>query len=150
MPRPGHASGRPTPGRVGPDRSHLHDHPGYLRGVPSDALHSGTPLPGYEAGASGVAEILRVTSTLPTLVAEYTGGTVESGVSAAQTIQALEAALASARLSTLFQGGMIGLVLGGSTAFFIGRNQRRAFEEVAEAEDEDEPDWEKEEGSEDE
>ena len=115
----------------------------------TDALHSGTPLPGYEAGASEVAETLPVTSTLPTLVAEYTGGTVESGVSAAQTIQALEAPLPVPAFPRSSRAEY-GLVLGGSTAFFIGRNQRRAFEEVAEAEDEDEPDWEKEEGSEDE
>jgi hypothetical protein len=42
-----------------------------------------------------------------------------------QQIQALGAALASARLTTLFQGGIIGLVLGGSTIYFLARNRRK-------------------------
>jgi predicted CXXCH cytochrome family protein len=90
----------------------------------SDALKIGQPLPGYEAGAKAVVASQTMTSTLPTVVAEYTSGLPgEENLSEAQTIQALEAALASARLSTLLQGGIIGLVLGGSTAYFLARNQ---------------------------
>lgn len=92
----------------------------------TDTLHIGEPLPGYEAGAKTVSASETMTSTLPTLVAEYTGGTGSgSGLPQEQQIQALEAALASARLSTLFQGGIIGLALGGTTAYLVGRNQRR-------------------------
>jgi predicted CXXCH cytochrome family protein len=97
----------------------------------TDTLHIGEPLPGYEAGAKAVSASETMTSTLPALVAEYTG---ESGSNAElpqeQQIQALEAALASARLSTLFQGGIIGLALGGTTAYLVGRNQRREPEEA--------------------
>lgn len=90
----------------------------------TDTLHTGKPLPGYENGAKAVAASLPETSPLSTVVAEYTGSLAENeSHPEGQTIQALEAALASARLSTLFQGGIIGLVLGGSTAYFIARNQ---------------------------
>ena len=63
------------------------------------------------------------TSPLPTMVAEYTGGGEESNIAPEQQIQALEAALASTRLSTLFQGGLIGLALGGTTTYLLARNQ---------------------------
>lgn len=92
----------------------------------TDTLHIGRPLPGYEDGAAAVAASIPVTSTVSTVVAEYTGEiSPAESLTSEQTIQALEAALASARLSTLFQGGIIGLVLGGTTAYFIARNQRR-------------------------
>ena len=91
----------------------------------TDTLHIGKPLPGYEDGAIAVAADLPVTSTVATVVSEYTGGSNSTGSQPPeQTIQVLEAALASGRLSTLFQGGIIGLVLGGSTAYFLARNQR--------------------------
>ena len=90
----------------------------------TDTLHIGEPLPGYETGAKSVAASLPVTSTIATLVSEYTGAAPGDGSRPdEQTIQALETALASTRLSTLFQGGIIGLVLGGSTAYFIARNR---------------------------
>jgi predicted CXXCH cytochrome family protein len=92
----------------------------------TDTLHIGKPLPGYENGAKAVAASLPVTSTVSTVVADYMEETTAPGsLPHEQTIQALEAALASSRLSTLFQGGIIGLVLGGSTAYFVARNQRR-------------------------
>jgi predicted CXXCH cytochrome family protein len=93
----------------------------------TDALHSGFSLPGYEHGAkagnngnnnttqaSGENELLQVEYRLPI-----------NGLTPEQQIQALEAALASNRLATLFQGGVIGLVLGGSTAWFVAHNTRR-------------------------
>jgi predicted CXXCH cytochrome family protein len=98
----------------------------------TDTLHIGKPLPGYEAGAKAVAASQTMTSTLPVVIEEYTGeGPAAEGLAPEQQIQALEAALASARLSTLFQGGIIGLVLGGTTAYLLGRNQRRENEPEA-------------------
>lgn len=92
----------------------------------TDTLHIGEPLPGYEDGAKAAAAGEPADSTIATVVAEYTSETETNGsLSVEQTIQALETALASARLSSLFQGGIIGLVLGGTTAYFIARNQRR-------------------------
>ena len=103
----------------------------------TDTLHIGEPLPGYEAGAKAVAATLPVTSTVSTIVEQYTGETPTAGSQPTeQTIQALEAALASSRLSTLFQGGIIGLALGGSTAFFVGRNQTRGTRTARKEEDE--------------
>ena len=95
----------------------------------TDILHVGKPIPGYEAGAKAVAETLPVTSTLPTLVAEYTGAGEQASIAPEQQIQALEAALASTRLSTLFQGGLIGLALGGTTTYLVARNQIQARRE---------------------
>ncbi len=96
----------------------------------TDTLRIGKPLPGYEAGAKAISNSLPVSPTLPTLTAQYVGVAPASGsLPPEQQVQALEAALASARLSTLFQGGIIGLTLGGATAYFIGRNQRRNEEE---------------------
>jgi predicted CXXCH cytochrome family protein len=95
----------------------------------TDTLHIGKPIPGYEEGAKAVSASLPISPTLPNVVAAYTGGTEQGKLVPEQQIQALEATLASARLSTLFQGGIIGLMLGGTTSFFIARNQRRENEE---------------------
>ena len=82
------------------------------------------------------------------MVSNYTGGSeTNGGQPAQQTIQALEAALASARLSTLFQGGIIGLVLGGSTAYFLARNQISMFAGEAIDDDDDESEQDQDEGS---
>jgi predicted CXXCH cytochrome family protein len=89
----------------------------------TDALHAGFSLPGYENGSRTTAQedegesiaelsILRVSDT-------------ETGPLPEQRIQALEAALASRNMATLFQGGVIGLVLGGTTAWIVARNIRR-------------------------
>ncbi len=116
----------------------------------TDTLHIGEPLPGYESGAKAVAATLPITSTVSTVVAEYTGEThADGGMPAEQTVQALEAALASARLSTLFQGGIIGLALGGSTAYFVARNQVRAAKPAKDETDEPGDEEEPEEGSQD-
>jgi hypothetical protein len=95
----------------------------------TDILHVGNPIPGYEAGAKAVAETLPLSPTLPTMVAEYTGAGEETNIAPEQQIQALEAALASTRLSTLFQGGLIGLALGGTTTYLVARNQIQARKE---------------------
>jgi predicted CXXCH cytochrome family protein len=97
----------------------------------TDTLRIGKPLPGYEAGAKAVAANSSSPSTVSTVVAEYTGEATGTGsLPSEQAVQAMEAALASARLSTLFQGGIIGLVLGGSTAYFFARNTSRRSKAV--------------------
>ncbi len=83
-----------------------------------------------------IGETLPLTNTLPTVVANLQRTRRGSRLSPEQQIQALEAALASTRLSTLFQGGIIGLALGGTTAYFVARNlARRQDEEDSDAED---------------
>jgi predicted CXXCH cytochrome family protein len=98
----------------------------------TDALHSGFSLPGFENGAkaaitssltSTVTSTLEISSSL--LAAEVNGKT--DALSTEQHIQALETSLASRQLSTLFQGGIIGLVLGSTTAWFVARNTRRSL-----------------------
>jgi predicted CXXCH cytochrome family protein len=112
----------------------------------TDALHSGFHLPGYENGAKAATATNGITNTELTSVSqdELIGVVLPQsetgGLSAEQRIQALEAALASGRLMTLFQGGVIGLALGGSTAWFVAHNVRRSLgtEESDEDEQEDE------------
>lgn len=88
----------------------------------TDALHAGFSLPGYEDGAKagngGSGEV--GTAVSPLLVVEKE----ETGLSMQQQIQALETALASQNVTLLFQGGIVGLVLGGSTAWFVAKNIR--------------------------
>jgi hypothetical protein len=108
----------------------------------TDALHAGFSLPGYENGASSldsgtITDTLTITEEpFPTSVAQE-----ETSLSAEQRIQALEAALANRQLTTLIQGGVIGLVLGGSTAWFLVANVRRGSgvgSEDQESEDQEE------------
>jgi len=104
----------------------------------TDALHAGFSLPGYENGSK--------TSTQ----GDEGGGIHDSSITLAsdteseplpeQRIQALEAALASRNMAALFQGGVIGLVLGGTTAWIVARNIRRmpdASEEETEDDEEE-------------
>ncbi len=91
----------------------------------TDALHAGFTLPGYENGAAenfhtqnGTGESNEVGEGAQPLIET----SVESNLNSNQQIQALETALASSRVSNLFQGAVIGLVLGGSTAWFVGQN----------------------------
>lgn len=101
----------------------------------TDTLKIGKPLPGYEAGAAAVAAGLTDTGELTGLIEEYTAADGQSGgLTYEQQIEALQAALINTRLSTLFQGGLIGLVLGGSTVYFLRRNQRREEEGGPQAE----------------
>jgi predicted CXXCH cytochrome family protein len=97
----------------------------------TDALHAGFHLPGYENGAAANGDSQPVAS-----VEEGEEGAKplehpedDSEMSSTQQIQALETALASSRVSSLFQGAVIGLVLGGSTAWVVGQNLRRQSEE---------------------
>ncbi len=94
----------------------------------TDSLHAGFSLPGFEQGASAAVQGGAVTPTPAAgddlLQNKYVQTT--SGLTAEQRLQALEASIASQQLSTLFQGGVIGLVLGGTTAWFMASNARRA------------------------
>jgi hypothetical protein len=92
----------------------------------TDALHAGFSLPGYEHGAkaangNGEAEI---TSTLLTQPEEE-----EEGLTPEQQVQALEARIGSQNVTLLFQGAVIGLALGGTTAWFVAHNIRARREE---------------------
>ena len=104
----------------------------------TDTLHAGFTLPGYENGASGGTGFHPGDSSSE----EESGGAqplieppTESDLNPSQRIQALETALASSRVSNLFQGAFIGLVLGGSTAWIVGRNIRPLPDEEEEHND---------------
>jgi len=89
----------------------------------TDALHAGFSLPGYENGAA------QADTDEPVDLSgfEDEGGqdVVEEETTDEQTVQALQAALASRNIATLFQGGIVGLVLGSTTAWFVANNIRR-------------------------
>lgn len=104
----------------------------------TDTLHAGFSLPGYEHGATQALE------------EESMGGEEaeeverpplaqpeETDLNPAQRIQALEAALASSRVSNLFQGAVIGLVLGGSTAWIVAQNINNVPEDEEKDSDEE-------------
>ncbi len=88
----------------------------------TDALHAGFSLPGYEHGAKAAnGEAANEAELVPTLLQEEK---VEEGLSPEQRAQALEAALANQNVTLLFQGGVVGLMLGGTTAWFVAQNIR--------------------------
>lgn len=89
----------------------------------TDALHAGFALPGYENGAKAAAngEASPIAEAKPSTLLTVS----ESALSPEQQVQALETALASQSMTTLLQGGIIGLVLGASTAWLVARNVRR-------------------------
>ncbi len=92
----------------------------------TDALHAGFSLPGYEHGAKAANVI---SSTVPLSDTETISPTEVIEENTAQQIQTLEAALASRNVTIIFQGGVVGLVLGGSTAWFIANNIRSSRRE---------------------
>ncbi|GEM_PF-349590 len=99
----------------------------------TDTLHAGFSLPGYENGAKAAMANQEAPAESTKLEAKTeipTAALLETQ----QRIQALEAALASARFSSLFQGAIIGLVLGGITVYYLSRNQQRISDEAAERE----------------
>ena len=95
--------------------------PGTCVACHTDALHAGFSLPGYENGAGDSAGSFH----------SETGATpdVEEELTPDQRIEALETTLASRNITTLFQGGVVGVVLGGSTAWMAARNIRRLPED---------------------
>jgi hypothetical protein len=104
----------------------------------TDTLHAGFGLPGYENGAaeangfhSGEQEGGDEAEGAKPL--EQPEG--DSDINTDQQIQALETALASSRVSNLFQGAVIGLVLGGSTAWVVGQNISQRSDEEEEQDD---------------
>ena len=96
--------------------------PGTCVACHTDALHAGFSLPGYENGAKGGND---GEDELPTLIEQEASNSAnEEGLSPEQQVQALETALASQNVTLIFQGGIVGLVLGGSTAWFVAQNIR--------------------------
>lgn len=110
----------------------------------TDALHSGFSLPGYENGAKNGNN----TSTGAITAAEENQiQTVENRIvnSPEEQIQMLEnqvqvlsASNASRGMTVLFQGGVVGLVLGSSTAWVVAHNVRRGRKEEEDEEDDNE------------
>ncbi len=74
----------------------------------TDALHSGFSLPGFEDGAAGASQTMDEQANAEAANDELIGVEVpqvaESSLSAQQQIQALQAALANNRMTTLFPG----------------------------------------------
>ncbi|MCI0519360.1 MAG: hypothetical protein L0Z70_03795 [Chloroflexi bacterium] len=99
----------------------------------TDALHSGFSLPGYEngAGATLTAAITATAAISESHFLQAEAAAAQTSLTSEQQVQALETALASRQMGNLFQGGLIGLVLGGSTAWFVARNTRRSFAEIS-------------------
>jgi predicted CXXCH cytochrome family protein len=101
----------------------------------TDALHAGFTLPGYENGAAaanGFHSNEDGSSEEGEGAQPLTDPSAENDLNTFQQVQALETALASSRVSNLFQGAVIGLVLGGSTAWIVGQNFRNRSEEEEE------------------
>ncbi len=101
----------------------------------TDALHAGFHLPGYEHGAkAAVSNTTEEVESAPTMLQQ---NIEEEGLTPEQQVQALEAALANQNVTLLFQGGVVGLTLGGTTAWFVAQNiraRRREEEEHGEEE----------------
>jgi predicted CXXCH cytochrome family protein len=98
----------------------------------TDALHAGFTLPGYENGAANANNGHTITETEEGSsegAQPLTDTSQENELTDTQRIQILETALASSRVSNLFQGAVIGLVLGGSTAWIVGQNLQKRSEE---------------------
>jgi predicted CXXCH cytochrome family protein len=97
----------------------------------TDALHAGFSLPGYENGAGGSGAPVEGgegTSESP----EQEETEVAPGVLAERLARELEttrAALASRSMTFWFQGGVVGLALGGTTAWIVANNVRRGRKE---------------------
>ena len=103
----------------------------------TDALHAGFSLPGYEHGAATASiDPASIDASATDQELEEPAEAVQ--LTPEQKIQTLEAALANRNITVLFQGGVLGLVLGGSTAWFVANNvrQRREFEGEDDEQDE--------------
>ncbi|MBP6469618.1 MAG: hypothetical protein KBE23_00845 [Chloroflexi bacterium] len=100
----------------------------------TDALHAGFHLPGYEDGAKAAAN---GDEPAPVLLQAAEAPQQEGMLTHDQQIQALETALASQNVTLIFQGGLVGLALGGTTAWFVSQNIRAR--ELEKKNDDDKP-----------
>jgi predicted CXXCH cytochrome family protein len=92
----------------------------------TDALHSGFSLPGYENGAKSAQPLAEGEQAVEQPVRQKTIHTPEEQIQKLESqLQTLEASNASRSMTVLFQGGVVGLVLGGSTAWIVSNNARR-------------------------
>ena len=107
----------------------------------TDTLHAGFSLPGYEHGAAaanGAAPAETDAVEGETIaIADTTTAVSATELTPEQRIQTLEASLASRNVALLLQGAIVGLVLGGSTAWLVAHNMRRrvAADEMQETQD---------------
>lgn len=90
----------------------------------TDALHAGFSLPGYEQGAKAYkVPITETQQTSSQYVQRQINNSPERQLQVLQTqVQTLQASLANRNMSILFQGGVVGLVLGGTTAWLVSSN----------------------------
>ena len=95
--------------------------PGTCVACHTDALHAGFSLPGYENGAKASTGVEGETEEIVAQSEEE----AEVETNPEQRLQALETALASRNMTNLFQGGVVGIVFGGTTAWIVARNVRR-------------------------
>ncbi len=110
--------------------------PGTCVACHTDALHAGFSLPGYEEGAT-IALENEANGVVESVTGEETAVSTASGqpphpsttIPPEQQILTLEAAVASQNVTTLFQGGVVGLVLGGSSAYYVATNMRQRRKE---------------------
>jgi predicted CXXCH cytochrome family protein len=103
----------------------------------TDALHAGFSLPGFEDGPSSYNHTNGITETVSIDDSEAES-TENEMMTAEQQVQTLQAALASRDITTLFQGGIVGIVLGSSTAWIVARNVRRSPGDETEEEENNE------------
>lgn len=102
----------------------------------TDSLHSGFSLPGWESGAkaAGTETDSEVASSEVENAPHPVFNSPQEQVQLLETqLQTLQASSASRSMTVLFQGAVVGLVLGGSTAWIVASNVRRGrTEEEAE------------------
>lgn len=102
----------------------------------TDALHSGFSLPGYENGAKvGNGAVTTSAQSEVQNTSDRIVNTPDEQIQMLQNqIQILNASNASRNMTILFQGGVVGLVLGSSTAWIVASNVRRARRDEEEEE----------------
>lgn len=100
----------------------------------TDALHAGFSLPGYGKDVSAVTDGTQPAGEEPLAIAAHIQSPQEHIQSLETQAQTLQAALASRNLSVLFQGAVVGLVLGSSTAWIVASNVRQRRHEENEEE----------------
>ncbi len=105
----------------------------------TDALHAGFSLPGYENGAKSAKGA--ITKEEEASLTNPHSATPQSPDEQIQLltnqVQVLQASNASRGMTVLFQGGVVGLVLGGSTAWIVASNIRQARRKEEEEENDE-------------